>query len=258
VAWSSDGRWIVAAGSNLQMYDAGTGARIWTSATRYREAQFSPGNSFIVAWTPDRVDILERATGSVVCGVAGHTQQIQAACMSGNERMLVTCAADCTALVWDMKMILNSGIDASVPDVELSRLIRGMDAGMAFRAGLAQLQRDPAALRTSTVEPPAQDPYESMIAALSDPDAGARERAHRQLEKAGAAASPAIARAMRKPPEGEAGERLKSLSRLTRTTDVVLSDEPVKVVPEAVRAGRIRTLLTWNGVSPSTAPTSQP
>jgi hypothetical protein len=239
----------------LRAFDAASGNLLWNvRCPPYRQLIVSADDQFIVGCTPDAAEVRERLTGALLLSVTGHTQQLQTIAMSSDARRLVTAGADCTALVWDLVSILAPSADQRSRSIdELSRDLSSLDPHAAYTSGLEMLRRDPAAFKKLAGTPPKTETMVALIQQLSDPDLATRERAHRELERAGQAAAPAIVQALRDPPPGEAGERLRSLARLIQVAPATA--EPATGVSDAIRAARILGILRLGTAPP---PTTQP
>jgi WD40 repeat protein len=211
----------------LHVLDATTGkeARRFTTAT-YTASQvaFSPDGKSL-AWSSGddgTVYLGEIATGRERRRFAGHTALISSLAFSADGKMLLSGSADTTALVWDLtgRLTMEKKFGAALSAEEMEthwKALAAEDAAAGYRAVQA-LAADPIRsvpyLRTRLhpVAPVDEKRLQQWIADLDSDQSAIREKATTELEKLGAAALPAMQKALDEKPTLEMRRRLEQLT----------------------------------------------
>jgi hypothetical protein len=171
------------------------------------------------------VRLLETATGKERRRFAGHGGDVTVLAFSPDGRRLASASQDTTVLVWDVTGRLRGGRlrPGRLSAKELEKLWAALAAGDAGRAGRAvwALAADPERavpflgkrLRASAAAHKALAQVPRLLRDLDDEGFAVRERAKAALARLGAAAEPALLRALARSPSAE---RRRSLGQLLK------------------------------------------
>jgi sugar lactone lactonase YvrE len=219
---------------SISLWDAATGKllrRVETpSPSTYRVAFSADGRSLIACGRG--AALLEVATGEERLSLGGHNGDTCAVALSGDGSLAFTGGADTTVLVWDVTG-RRTARPAKLTAAELDRLwadLSEAEGRRAFRA-VARLVCAPNQAVPLLVGrlPPARapDPGERrriarLVAGLDADELATRENATRELEALGRAAEPQLRRALEGGPSAEVRRRL---GPLLRKLDGLTADE---------------------------------
>ena len=107
VAWSPDGKWLVAGGNGgiLALWDASTGLPVHIlegHAAWVTECAFSPDGEVVLAAAGDgRLRLWERASGKLIRTIVAHRDVIHRCAFSPDGREFLSASADRTLRLWD-------------------------------------------------------------------------------------------------------------------------------------------------------------
>jgi dipeptidyl aminopeptidase/acylaminoacyl peptidase len=228
LAFSPDGRLLASTTSHDSTI------RLWELATREQRLElpgkygdpalaFSPDGRYLasVGRYDPVVQVWEVATGREALRLEGHQSGVAAVAFSPDGQRLATGSHDTTILVWDLSARLNrktakpSGRLAAEREA-LWQDLTSPDAAAAYRAmrTLVGALHEALAFLDACLKPPAPAHAKHLarlIAALDSEKFAAREQASRELEKVGAAAVPALRRAVAGQPSAERRRRAEAL-----------------------------------------------
>jgi hypothetical protein len=228
LAFSPDGRLLASTTSHDSTI------RIWEMATREQRLQLSgkygdPG----IAFSPDGrylasvgrwdrvVQLWEVATGEEALRLEGHQSGVASVAFSPDGQRLATGSQDTTILVWDLSARLTRRAVRAPGRLPAERevlwqALASPDAAAAYRAmrTLVGAPEDALAFLGGRLKPPPVPDAKQLarlIAALDSKQLAAREQAARALEQVGAAAVPALRRALVGQPPLELRRRVEAL-----------------------------------------------
>jgi WD40 repeat protein len=210
----------------LPVLDAATGKEV----RRFRAAQdgvsalaFSPDGKTVAwgGWREGTVYLGEIATGRERHRFVGHRGRVLSLAFSADGRSLISGTEDTTALVWDLtgRLAAAGKWGASLSPDGLAAhwaALGGADAEAGFRAVRA-LAADPVRSvpflgeRLRPVVGADDKRMARLIAGVGSDEFAVREQATAELEKLGAAALPAVRKALAARPEVDARRRLERL-----------------------------------------------
>jgi WD40 repeat protein len=185
----------------------------------------SPDGLMVAASDGKEIVLLEASTGGEIARLRGHETYIHSLEFFPDGSRLVSGSSDSTAIVWDVMASIASSAEPTIdPRIAWKRLATDT-AARAYPAMAALVASHAGFVLAHATDalPPApggtaaagdRDQHDRWIADLSSRDRPTRERAHLSLERAGAAAAPAVSAAMRNPPTGEGGDRLRAIAKL--------------------------------------------
>jgi WD40 repeat protein len=262
VGLSADGKWLFTCDPEnlVEAWDVATEkpARLLRGhRAPVRTAAASPdGKALATAGEGGTVRVWDAATGQLRHEIRGHQAEIVALAFAPDGRRLASASADTTILVWDLAGLPKG---ANLPVAPITPLeFRGLwaDLGTSSRAGLPsaadrsmrRLVSAPASALPLLQKQLAGGPVnrrrvKELINDLGSDSYQARQKAHRELEKLGPAAVPALQNALAGNPAPEVRRRLEELLNKQRaggkapTRELTL--EEWQLVRAAVVLGRI-------------------
>jgi WD40 repeat protein len=188
-----------------------TGAKL---ANEVRALAFSPDGKWLAAAGSDTaVYLWEAASGIEVLRLAGHEAEVTTVAFSPDRRQILSCAADGECYLWDLQAKSAAGPRATLGGLWTD--LTGADAGRAHRAVRA-LAVDPGAVEflRRKLLPPVPPEAARMAKLLADLDSDsfdAREEAGRELERLGELAEAPLRKALAGQPSPEARRRMGAL-----------------------------------------------
>jgi hypothetical protein len=207
------------------------------------------------------ITLWEVATGLVRRRLAGHQGDVNSLAFAGDSRMLVSGSTDTTGLVWDVTALPELTRNRALSRPKFDSLwedLRAPDAARGFRAICTLVHSPGAAKYLARCLPPAPavdgQRVGQLIQALDDPQFRVRKKATQELEQLGAAAEPALRKALKSQASAEVHGRLRRLlkklsAEVLRTRRAVEALE-LMGTPQAIRvleslaggaAGALRT-----------------
>jgi WD40 repeat protein len=224
--FSRDGRTLLVARTrDLYVLDRSVRAPIFQLQTGYHvPAALSPDGRWLATGEGPDVAVRDLRNPRALIEreeFTGHEGPVTALAFAPDGRQLVSCSADGTALVWDMKPVHARAAQRPAP-ADARRLdecwaaLAG-DDGEKAGAAMAELERNPdkaVALLAARLAPAAAPPaarVEKWIGDLDSPRFAVRDRAARELEALGELAEPALRQALQKKPSAEAAKRMNDL-----------------------------------------------
>jgi WD40 repeat protein len=215
---------------------------------------FSPDGRMLAQGGTGGVTFWDVATGEELCRLSGHQGAVTAVAFSPDGKAVVTGAADTTALVWDVRQLLEEGrrrrVEPSPQRLqELWAELAVADADRAYRAvwALAAAPARSVPFLGARLRPVPGVDGKKLARLLADLDNGryaARQQAVRELEKLGDLAESALRAALEGEPSLELRRRVEAL--LEKLEAPVTS-------PEALRALRAVEALERAGTAEARA-----
>jgi len=176
------------------------------------------------------------AGGKLLAEWSGHRAAVKALAFSPKADLLISGAADTTALLWDVAALLRDlkPHPAALKSEQLDAFwtdLASDDAERAFRAinALAKSGDQAVALLKKNLQPVTGERVAKLIAWLDDDDFATREKARSELARLGKNVEPALRRALADNPSAEVQKRLDDLLK-------ALAER--RVVPEVARGLR--------------------
>jgi WD40 repeat protein len=249
VAFTGDGRGVLASDGALRLYEAATGQ------VRFR-ADYGPQGLTTLACTADgllvargngdgTVQLYDTATGKEVAKFAGRQGSVSALAFSRDGRLLASGSHNSTILVWRVPEVARPA--PAAPDEKArERLwaeLAERDAAKAYRAVLALAARPAEAvpLLQAKLKPrPGPDPMRlaKLLADLDSDDFETREAASKALEALGPDAEGALRRALGQAPSAEVRQRVEELlAKFEKAGPVTERVRFVRAVEVLERAG---------------------
>lgn len=242
VAFSPDGR-LYASGTydgQFQMRETLTFRR----CLRLREAEgsvkaiaFSPDGKLVAFAGQSRgIEIWDVRTGETIDRFKGHAGQVHALEFSSDGKLLASAGADAIAIVWDVPR--PPDLHKRLTDAERAEAWERLasDNPVIARHGVVALANDSGeavdllAAKLKLVAVIDERPLERWIAELDGPKFADRERARRELERAGERASPLLQRAL------AGAKTLEARKRLERLLERIEQRQPDANERQALRA----------------------
>ena len=240
VTFSPDGRTLASVtwDNTIHLWEKASGllrAR-WKTGDNVTTVRFSP-NGRILASTNignyagghktspdedwDKVRLWNVASGKEVHRFVGHRGTIQTLAFSPNGRLLASGSDDTTALVWDMEPVYRK-VQTEPVQLKQSRLkelwadLSGSDGEKAYQAlwKLAAASDQCLPVLQGHVRPVAfADPEQvaRLVADLDSNQFATRQKAHRELEKLGVSAKPALRKSLTNKSSEEMRRRVQKL-----------------------------------------------
>jgi RNA polymerase sigma factor (sigma-70 family) len=256
VAFSPDSR-LIAAGTKdggVWLIDAKSGQALhklkehpngaFRKTLVYRDGRtvaFSPDGR-TVAWGSWQVaQLWEVATGKERLSFPAHRGEVMSVAFLPDGRRLATGSPDTTALVWDLPACALGG-PAKVTPADIEGLwtdLHGEDGHKSYRAlwALASAPKEAMPLLRKQLKPAApadRDRLAGLVKGLDADSFEEREKATEDLAKLGAAAEPALRKALEGTPTAEVKQRVELLLEKLRTA---------AATPEHTRESRALELL---------------
>jgi WD40 repeat protein len=269
LAFSPDGRWLVAGGmtaelkAGLTVWDAAAGRGVGSVTVgdgAVNLLRFSPdGRTLAVSVGGHEVRLVEVASWQVRAAVPSPAFETEAFRGPDSRRDLVawapagrlfaTAATDGGLIVWDLARLGGS----LTPDRSWEALASpdAREALAAVRSLTASPGETVALLRAKLPPVAAPDPVKlkDLIATLDDPDFAERERAAADLEKIGPLAEPALRDALKAADSPEARRRLTGLlvrlAARTPSAEELRAVRAVEAVEWAATPEAVRLLEAW-------------
>jgi RNA polymerase sigma factor (sigma-70 family) len=261
VAFSPDGR-LVAAGTKdggVWLIDAEAGRVLhklkehpngdFRKRLVYRDGRtvaFSPDGRTVAWGTWQAVQLWEVATGQERLSFDAHRGEVMSVAFLPDGRRLATGSPDTTTLVWDLSACALGGPAKVAPaDVEgLWTDLHGEDGHKAYRAlwALAAAPREALPLLRASLKPAAavdRDRLGRLVKALDADAFDDREKATDELARLGAAAEPALRKALEGAPSAEVKQRVELLLGKLRTA--AASPEQTRELQELELLEQLRT-----------------
>jgi WD40 repeat protein len=234
LAFSPDGRLLAASygAGSLTVWDLSTGKERWRAERADAHATapvvFAPDGRTL-AWATDTqtgdkavIQVLEVFTGKMRREFAGHLGPVAALAFSPDGRALATGGADTTVLLWDAAGLQPAEpLKKQLPAKELDALWSDLASADPAAAGkavsqLAAAPADAVPYLAKQVRPAEGKPLDDAalakrIADLNADDFETREKAERELAVQGAAAGPALRKALAGDPPAETKQRAQRL-----------------------------------------------
>jgi RNA polymerase sigma factor (sigma-70 family) len=261
LAFAPDGKSLASAGRDQTV-------RLWETVTGKQRQEFKghQGDVHAVAFAPDgkrlasggsdqTVRLWDLPAGEQVRRWTGHLAAVKTLAFSGDGTKLASGSFDTTILIWDVTGLRTgeSRPVAGLGQKELERLWADLvaeDAGTAWRAlwALAAVPGQAVPLVQERLRPVPPSDAKRLAQLITDLDSErfeVREQATEALKKLGAAAGPALRRALKGKPSLEARRRMEKL--LAEVEGAALSAEELRALravevlehagtPEAARA----------------------
>jgi Tol biopolymer transport system component len=230
VAFSADGRNLaLVTAKHVVVWETASGKERYRFPATAGVPAFSPDGRLLVVAERDAVRVWDVRAGKELARLTGHTGPVLGMTFTSDGRALLTASADSTALIWDANRLrarLAPSADLTAKQVEsLWDDLAAADADKAFKA-IAGLSGDPkrsAAWLKDHIKPAAApDPkaIEQWLTELNSDTFETRERAARELEKAGELVIPALNKELKGNPPPEARRRVEELLERLRSSQV--------------------------------------
>jgi WD40 repeat protein len=225
LTFSSDGRSLAGIlGNAIAVWDTTSGKQIRSipcpRGFPTRMSFTSDGRTLVVTHVEGSVSLLEIATGQSRLEVSGHAGPVKGFAFSPDGRLFATGSDDTTALVWDLRALAlaRSPAVAELTPKTLDTLWTDLsgDAPTAYKAvaRLSGFPKESVAFLGSRLGPVETKQLDKLIAKLDDDDFDTRESATNELIGLGAAAEPALRKALAGAPSAEARVRLENILAL--------------------------------------------
>jgi RNA polymerase sigma factor (sigma-70 family) len=233
LAFAPDGRALVTSEDNtVRLWEVASGREAGRVAEPGGDVRWFAlsADGRTIAWggADQHVRLWEPASGSERLRLEG-AGAVGCLAFAADGRTLVAGGADGTAVVWDLKRFLNASQPAPQEVEPLWRDLGRDDSRRAFRAVWA-LAADPGQSAPFLAErlgahPDFDKTLARLIGGLDDDRFAVRERAEWELADAGAAAGPALRRALEGQPSPEARNRME---RLLKQLDAPADTPPLQ------------------------------
>lgn len=277
LAFSPDGRLLVSPSSRSVKPDREYYLHLWEVASGKERALvtgpnhhlyfvgFSPdGRTIATAGTEEVIRLWDAATCQERASLRGHTDQVSCLAFSPDGRLLVSGSHDTTLLVWNVAKLLGPKPPPAVrpSPKELGaawNTLAGADAMAAHQAIHALTSAPDLALpllrKRLSPALPARPELPRWVKELDDARFAVRDKAGRELEKAGESAVPLLEKALAGQPSAELRRRAEGLLKVLRgpvtQPDVLRAVRAIEVL-EAIGTADARQLLqTLAGGAPA-------
>lgn len=196
---------------------------------------FSPDGRMIAcstSWIDGTIILIETATGKERRRFSGHQSAVNFLTFSGDGKLLLSCAQDATALVWD----LVGSEEKEVPAFQTCwQDLGGSDAGRAYQAILQLARRADEAVpfldqRLQAIPAVQEKQLARLIADLGSDQFAAREAATQELDRLGELAVAACRKALERNPSAEARRRLEEVVERYEQPAMVTSPERLRTL----------------------------
>jgi dipeptidyl aminopeptidase/acylaminoacyl peptidase len=241
-AFAPDGRTVaVVATKSVVLWETATGKERGRFPAKGGVPAFSPDGRLLAVGGTDAVRVWDVWRAREVGRLAGHAGAVLGLAFTPDGRALLSASADSTALVWDAAR-LTRRLAAPPADLTGKQLedfwadLAGADAAKAFRAAsaLGDAPGPSVAWLREHLEPVTAADEKAVgrwITDLNSNDFATRQKAARELEKAGELAAPALTKAVKDSPSPEVRRSAEELLGRLRS-----GREPPAEVLRQVRA----------------------